>query len=74
MRIGLTPESQLTEQILSDPATAVPLARAAGIGTGLSDEQWRQAHALAFQARKRARRKTPPLPRNRRSPRRAIAG
>jgi hypothetical protein len=50
--IGLAPESQLTGQVLSNPATAVPLARAAGIGTDRSDEQWRQAHALAFQASK----------------------
>ena len=48
--IGLAPQSQLTGQVLSDPATAVPLARAAGIGTDLSDEQWQQAHALALQA------------------------
>jgi hypothetical protein len=62
LRIGLAPQSQLTGQVLSDPATAGSLARAAGIGTDLSDEHWRQAHALAFQASKRARRKTPPLP------------
>ena len=48
--IGLAPQSQLTGQVLSDPATAVPIARAAGIGTDLSDEQWQQAHALALQA------------------------
>ena len=47
--IGLAPQSQLTGQVLSDPATAVPLARAAGIGTDLSDEQWQEAHALALQ-------------------------
>jgi hypothetical protein len=50
--VGLAPESQLTPQVLSDPATAAPLGRAAGIGTDLSDEQWQQAHALAFQAAK----------------------
>jgi hypothetical protein len=47
--IGLAPQSQLTGQVLSDPATAVPLARAAGIGTDLSDKQWQEAHALALQ-------------------------
>jgi hypothetical protein len=49
IRVGLTPESLLTRQVLSDPAFAVPLAKAAGIGTDLSDEQWREAYALAFQ-------------------------
>ena len=47
--IGLALQSQLTGQVLSDPATAVPLARAAGIGTDLSDEKWQEAHALALQ-------------------------
>jgi hypothetical protein len=50
--LGLTPESQITRQILSDPAMAMPLAKVAGIGTDLPDDQWRQAHALAFQASK----------------------
>jgi hypothetical protein len=50
--IGLTPESRLTGQVLSNPAKAMPLARVRGIGTDLSDEQWWQAHALAFQASK----------------------
>jgi hypothetical protein len=43
-RIGFMPQAQLTPEVLSNPVFAVPLARAAGIGTGLSDEQWRQAH------------------------------
>jgi hypothetical protein len=47
--MGLTPKSQLTPQVLSDPATAAPLGRAAGIGTYLSDYEWRQAHAIAWQ-------------------------
>jgi hypothetical protein len=47
--MGLTPESQLTPQVLGDPATAAPLGRAAGIGTNLSDDQWQQAHAIALQ-------------------------
>jgi hypothetical protein len=45
--IGLAPESKITGEMLTDPATAAPLARAAGIGTNLSDDQWRLAHALA---------------------------
>jgi hypothetical protein len=47
--IGLTPGSQLTGHILSDPAIAVPLARAAGIGIDLPELEWQQAHALASQ-------------------------
>ena len=35
----LTPESKLTGQVLSDTASAAPLARAAGFGTDLSDDQ-----------------------------------
>jgi hypothetical protein len=50
--VGLAPESQLTRQVLSNPATARPLGKAAGIGVALSDEEWRQAHAIAFQASK----------------------
>jgi hypothetical protein len=50
--LGLSPESLLTGPILSNPATAGPLARALGIGTELSDEEWREAHALAFYASK----------------------
>jgi hypothetical protein len=50
--VGLIPESLLTAQLLSNPAKAMPLARVRGIGTDLSDEQWRQAHAIAFQAAK----------------------
>jgi hypothetical protein len=49
-RVGLTPESKVPWQILSDPVAAAPLARAAGIGTDLSDDQWQQAHAIALQA------------------------
>ena len=56
--IGLTPESQVTPEILTDPATAVPLARAAGIGTNLTDEQWKEAHAVAVYA-SRARQPNP---------------
>ena len=50
--IGLTPESKITGAILSNPATARPLAKAVGIGTDLSDDEWRQAHADAFYASK----------------------
>jgi hypothetical protein len=47
--IGLAPQSKLTRQVLSNPATAAPLGRAVDIGAELSDEQWQEAHALAFQ-------------------------
>jgi hypothetical protein len=50
--IGLTPESRLTGQVLSNQAKAMPLARVRGIGTDLSDEEWRRAHAIAFYAAK----------------------
>jgi hypothetical protein len=50
--LGLTPESKITGAILSNPATAGPLAKAAGIGRNLSDEEWVQAHADAFYASK----------------------
>jgi hypothetical protein len=50
--LGRAPDAQVTKEILSNPVTAAPLGRAVGIGTDLSDEQWRQAHALAFQASK----------------------
>jgi hypothetical protein len=50
--IGLTPESQITREILSNPLTARPLAWIAGIGRDLSDDGWGQAHAIAFQASK----------------------
>ena len=48
--VGLAPESQVTGQVLIDPAAAAALARAVGIGTDLSDDQWQQAHAIAVQA------------------------
>jgi hypothetical protein len=47
--LGLTPKSKITRAILSNPATARPLAKAAGIGNHLSDDEWREAHALAYQ-------------------------
>jgi hypothetical protein len=47
--IGLTPESQVTREVLTDPVTAAPLASAAGIGTDLSGDQWRMAHNIAVQ-------------------------
>ena len=50
--LGLTPESPITSAILSNPATARPLAKAAGIGNHLSDDEWREAHAIAFYASK----------------------
>ena len=50
--LGLSPESLLTGPILSNSAIAGPLARALGIGIGLSDEEWREAHAIAFYASK----------------------
>jgi hypothetical protein len=53
--VGLTPESPITKEILSDPATARPLAQVVGIGTDLSDERWREAHAIAFYAAKARR-------------------
>jgi hypothetical protein len=53
--IGLAPESKLTAEVLTDPATAGPLARAAGIGTDLSDDQWQEAHDIAVRT-SRARR------------------
>lgn len=49
---GLSPNSPITTQVLSDPATAMPLAKALGIGANLPDDQWQQAHADAFQASK----------------------
>jgi hypothetical protein len=52
--IGLTPESKLTPEVLSDSATAGVLAKAIGLGAYLTDEQWKQAHNIALQtARKR---------------------
>ena len=53
--IDLAPESLLTGQMLSNPATAGPLARALGIGTDLSENEWIQAHAIAFYADKARR-------------------
>jgi hypothetical protein len=50
--IGLDPESRVTPEVLGDPTTARPLAEGAGIGTDLSDEEWRRAHAIAWQASK----------------------
>jgi hypothetical protein len=50
--IGLGPQSQLTGERLRDLAMAMPLAKSIGIGADLSDEQWREAHAFAFQASK----------------------
>jgi hypothetical protein len=50
--LGLTPESKITGAILSNPATAGPLAKAAGIGRDLSADEWVEAHALAFYAAK----------------------
>jgi hypothetical protein len=50
--LGLMPESPITSAILSNPATARPLAKAAGIGNHLSDDEWREAHAIAFYAAK----------------------
>lgn len=49
---GLNPDSQLTSEILSNPATAQPLAQALGVGADLSPEQFQQAHYDAFQASK----------------------
>jgi hypothetical protein len=50
--LGLAPESHITGQLLSNPVTARALAVSAGIGYGLSDEEWREAHAIAFYASK----------------------
>jgi hypothetical protein len=50
--LGLTPKSKITGAILSNPVTARPLAKAVGIGRDLSDDEWRQAHAIAFYASK----------------------
>jgi hypothetical protein len=50
--IGLVPQSRLTGKILSNPVTAALLGRAVGIGADLPDDQWREAHALAFRASK----------------------
>jgi hypothetical protein len=50
--IGLVPKSKITSQVLSNPVTARPLAKAVGIGTDLSDDEWRRLHAIAFQASK----------------------
>jgi hypothetical protein len=50
--VGLAPESKLTREVLSDPAIIGPLARALGIGTDLSENEWVQAHAIAFYASK----------------------
>jgi hypothetical protein len=50
--IGLARESQITGAILSNPVTARSLAKALDIGTALSDDEWRAAHAIAFQASK----------------------
>jgi hypothetical protein len=50
--LGLTPKSKITGAILSNPVTARPLAKAVGIGRDLSDDEWGQAHAIAFQASK----------------------
>ncbi len=44
---GLSPDSQLTADILKNPATAMPLARALGIGRDLPDDAWTQAHDAA---------------------------
>jgi hypothetical protein len=50
--IGLARESKITGAILSNPVTAMPLGKALDIGANLSDEEWRQAHAIAFYASK----------------------
>jgi hypothetical protein len=50
--IGLARESKITGAILSNPVTARSLAKALDIGTNLSDEDWRAAHAQAFYASK----------------------
>jgi hypothetical protein len=47
---GLSPKSKITAQILSNPATARPLAKALGIGANLRDDHWQDAHAIALAA------------------------
>jgi hypothetical protein len=61
-RIDLTPESQLTGEILSDPARAETLGRGAGIGTDLSDEGWQQAHEIAVETSRTRQAKGLPAP------------
>jgi hypothetical protein len=56
--IGLAPKSQLTREILSDPLAARALAGAVGIGADLSEEQWREAHAIASWASRARQAKT----------------
>ncbi len=46
-KAGLSPDTQLTREALTDPITGVALARGAGLGAGLSDEQLQQAQASA---------------------------
>jgi hypothetical protein len=46
---GMSPDATLTGPLLSDPAVAMPLARALGIGADMPDGHWLQAHAAAFQ-------------------------
>jgi len=52
-RAGVTPETTLTSELLCDPAFAVPLAKAmaqqeAGKPFPMDDDDWSQAHAMAF--------------------------
>ena len=50
--IGLARESRITGAILSNPVTARVLTKALGVGGYLSDDEWRQVHAIAFRAAK----------------------
>jgi hypothetical protein len=45
--LGISPDTPLTEEMLNDPETAIPLLRAAGIGT---EGELAQAHAAAVDA------------------------
>jgi hypothetical protein len=50
---GITPDTVLTPELLQDPSFAVPFAKAsasweAGRQYPMSDEQWQNAHRLAF--------------------------
>lgn len=47
-RAGLSTDSKLTREMMSDPAVIMPLARAAGVGVNVPDNQWTQAHAAAI--------------------------
>ena len=50
---GLPPDTPLTPEVLKNPQVAIPLAKAmAKVETGrdypMTDDQWQQAHAMAF--------------------------